>query len=375
MKKNIAICCDGTDNQLTIDKNTNVIHLYSCLVKDENQITYYNPGVGTISHDSIKTSFLRKLYKLRDASFAYSLINDVKQAYIFLMNNYKQDDNIYLFGFSRGAYTVRMLHGMLKMYGLLHKGNEAHLDHILKIYSKDESIWEMANKFKKRFSREVDISFIGIWDKVVSIGNPFSFYKSFQFSADLVLAERVEHCIAIDEKRKHYKVTHIYRKDLHNEVYFAGVHSDIGGSYPEKESGLSKISLEYMMGEVSQHGIRFDKSLVDRYLYGSESSGYTKPDYKQEIHNSLSLLFRIADFLPRIRYKKGNLFNLSVDFSLWPGRKVLDDATLHRSVNQKINDNSCNYSPPNIKKDLLNIRKGSPSYTIVESKSIKYYKS
>ncbi|AFK05469.1 Protein of unknown function DUF2235 (plasmid) [Emticicia oligotrophica DSM 17448] len=344
MPKNIVICCDGTDNKLTIRNNTNVIHLYSCLKLDEQQIGYYNPGVGTIAPDGISTWLARKWYRFVDLISASSLHTNVKDAYQYLMNEYEEGDKIYLFGFSRGAYTVRMLSGLLEMFGLLHKGNAHHLRHVLDVYAKGDKMFEIASLFRTRFSRKIAIEFIGIWDTVVSVGGLINFYKSFPYSRSLGIAKTVRHAVGIDERRKHYYYYEV-SAEHHDceEVFFAGVHSDVGGSY--EEEGLSKITLEWMLGEASHCGLQLDKKKVNKYVFGI-GSNYQKPDFKQAIHNSLTFIFKLADFIPRPRYSKTNLFNLKIDFRLWPLRFIAPQSKIHQSVKDKIGLG--NYQPQNL---------------------------
>lgn len=357
MAKNIIICCDGTDNKLTIGKNTNVIHLYSCLVKNNVQMSYYHPGVGTIAPNTIKNNVSRWLYKLKDTISAGSLEDHVVNAYMYLMEHYEEGDKIYLFGFSRGAYTVRMLSGMIEMFGLLLKGNSGHLQYALEIYTNGDKMFALANTFKSRFSRKVNIEFIGIWDTVVAMGGLINFYKSFPYSSSLGIAKTVRHALAIDERRKHfdyYKVSAAH-KDC-NEVFFAGVHSDVGGSYSVE--GLSKVALEWMLGEASNQGLLLNKEKVDRYVYGKDKK-YQKPDYTNPIHNSMDLKNWLSDFIPRLRYKKGNWKDVKLDFRLGPIRFIKDDAFIHESVYQKIEDVSLipKYAPKNINLNSANYSK------------------
>ena len=351
MTKNIIVCCDGTDNKLTIDKNTNIIHLFSCLKKNGNQIAYYNPGVGTISPDNYRSKIKRILYKISDLATATSLERNVIDAYIYLMNQYELGDRIYLFGFSRGAYTVRMLSGLIEMFGLLHKGNENHLRHVMKVYSQADEKFATAPKFKKRFSRIVDIHFMGIWDTVVSVGGPINYYIPFPYTDVLTIVKTVRHAVAIDERRKHYKFSEINKTiPGRKEVFFAGVHSDIGGSYPENESGLSKITLEWMLCEASHCGLILDRAKVERYIYG-QGGPYQQPDFSRNIHNSLTLLFILSDFIPRLRFSKDSrFFGITIDFKLWPKRKIPADAMIHTSVFDKLSQSNVNvkYGPSNI---------------------------
>jgi uncharacterized protein (DUF2235 family) len=348
MPKNIIICCDGTDNKLTISENSNVIHVYSCLKFDNTQIGYYHPGVGTIAPNGVRNWLLQKWYIAKDMVSASSLEENVMDAYIYLMNHYEVEDKIYFFGFSRGAYTVRMLSGLIEMFGLLHKGNQQHLRYALEIYYKGDEIMHMGNSYKKRFSRKINIDFIGIWDTVVAAGGLMSFYKSFPYSRSLGIAKTVRHALAIDEKRKHYYYYEVSteHKDC-KEVFFSGAHSDVGGSYPEDESGLSKIALEWMLGEASNTGLKLSEESVNRYLYGIKSE-YHKPNILEAVHNSSTFAFKLFDFIPRPRYKKGAWPNdMKIDFRLWTKRKIEKNALIHESVFEKIRKSY--YSPSNMK--------------------------
>jgi uncharacterized protein (DUF2235 family) len=340
MAKNIVICYDGTDNQLTINENTNVIHLYSCLKLDAQQVGYYSPGVGTIAPDNYKNVLLKNYYLLRDLLSAKSLHSNVLDAYTFLMNCYEEGDKIYLYGFSRGAYTVRMLSGMIEMFGLLHKGNTNHLRYILEVYSKGDKIFETANAFKKRFSRTIRIEFIGVWDTVVSMGGLINFHKSYPYSRKLTVANVVRHAVAIDERRKHFDFSAI-NKDHPNlkEVFFAGVHSDVGGGYPEE--GLFKICFHWMLSESQKNGLILDDDKIQEVLDNQP------PNVGGIIHNSFDFKFKIFDFIPRPRYnKEGKYFKWLLDFRVGPLRKIDEGSLIHASVFEKMETG--NYQPKNI---------------------------
>src|ERR1700722_2095074 len=124
MARNIVICCDGTANEFAHD-NTNVVKLFYALGHDPNkQITFYHPGLGTMEPAGALTTFSRQVTKLLGKALGYGLSNDIRDAYSFLMENYEKHDKVFLFGFSRGAYTVRAVCSLLYMYGLIRKGNE-----------------------------------------------------------------------------------------------------------------------------------------------------------------------------------------------------------------------------------------------------------
>jgi hypothetical protein len=242
-----------------------------------------------------------------------------------------------------------MLSGMLQMFGLLHKGNENHLNYILDVYYKADQKFHLSETFKSTFSREIQIEFIGVFDTVVAAGGIISPERSFPNSRNLRIAKYVRHAIAIDERRKQY---HCQKVDPNHpglkEVYFAGVHSDIGGSY--EEEGLSKITLEWMLGEASNLGLRLKKTAVDKYLYGIGNYEIQPPDYKQAIHNSMGFWWKVAELIPRnaLKYRNGHFYS-TTDLSFNRPRQVSLNSSIHTSVFHKLllNGNDI-YSPPNI---------------------------
>src|SRR4051812_24664674 len=118
MPRNVVICCDGTANEFA-QHRTNVIKLYSLLEQDPaRQLTFYHPT----RHDGAAgalTTTGRALTKLLGKAIGYGLANDIRDAYVFLMDRFETDDRLFLFGFSRGAYTARAVCSLLKMYGLI----------------------------------------------------------------------------------------------------------------------------------------------------------------------------------------------------------------------------------------------------------------
>src|SRR5689334_1494689 len=122
--KNIVLCCDGTANEFAKDR-TNVIKLYSTVVQDlPSQVTYYHPGIGTMEPFGSLSPITRMFTRILGMAVGYGLENDIRDAYVFLMNKYQPGDVIYLFGFSRGAFTVRAVASLIRMYGIIRSGNE-----------------------------------------------------------------------------------------------------------------------------------------------------------------------------------------------------------------------------------------------------------
>src|SRR4051812_44476890 len=133
MSKNIVLCCDGTANEFSKD-NTNVVKLYSTLVHDESaQCTYYHPGVGTMEPPGALTPWRRVITRVLGLAVGAYLENDIRDAYAFLMRSYEPGDRVFMFGFSRGAYTVRAVASLLHLYGLLRPGNEALIPYAIRM--------------------------------------------------------------------------------------------------------------------------------------------------------------------------------------------------------------------------------------------------
>ena len=129
MPKNIVVCCDGTGNEFG-DSNSNVVKLASTLVIDEQQVSYYHPGVGTMGSPNARTWLAKKWDVIRGLAFGYGITFCITDAYRYLIQTYEPGDHVYLFGFSRGAYAARALGGLLHMYGLLHEDNEGLIPYI-----------------------------------------------------------------------------------------------------------------------------------------------------------------------------------------------------------------------------------------------------
>lgn len=320
MPKNIVVCCDGTANEFA-QSNTNVVKLYSTLRHEPAvQVTFYHPGLGTMEPAGALTTLTRRTTKLLGMALGYGLSNDIRDAYVFLMNSFEPGDKVFLFGFSRGAYTVRAVASLLHMYGLIRRGNEPLVPYAIRMMmgiqraggakrtSAIDEYFSLAQQFKAAMSG-VDCKswFVGVWDTVSSVGwieNPLKLpYVSNNPSIEIG-----RHAIAIDERRAFFR-NHLWRspadvnqprgpKDL-KQVWFPGVHCDVGGGYPESESGLSKITLEWMLDEAEDKGLLVDAIRRREILGDSPGSRYVKPDAQAPSHESLTGAWHLAEFLPK----------------------------------------------------------------------------
>lgn len=277
--KRIAIFCDGTWN--TPDKSekgflcqTNVVKMAGALkpVSSDGtpQILYYDTGIGSSGG---------VLARVFDGATGTGISSKILQAYRFLIHNYEAGDEIFLFGFSRGAFTVRSLSGLIRNSGIL---KEANIDLVPKAYSIYKSRKPQfqpreveATLFRRTYAvaETTRIKFIGVWDTVGALGNPL-FMKSLlskqnQFH-DTDLSTRVDnafHALAVDEKRKNFEATLWHQQQgvtnqVLEQVWFPGVHSDVGGGYRETENGLSDIALQWMLEKAENCQLNFGNILL-----------------------------------------------------------------------------------------------------------------
>jgi uncharacterized protein (DUF2235 family) len=201
MPKNIVICCDGTGNEFG-DRNSNVVKLFTTLVLDANtQVAYYNPGIGTMGANNALSTIAKWWTKVLGLAFGYGVLDNVGDAYRFLMQNWETGDRLYLFGFSRGAYSVRLLASMLHMFGLLSPHNEQLIRYILRSLKRmDNEGEQLAAAFRKTFSMECKPHFVGVWDTVSSVGWITDPLK-VRYSANNPDIHVGRHAISIDERR------------------------------------------------------------------------------------------------------------------------------------------------------------------------------
>lgn len=207
--RTIVICLDGTGDQFDGD-NSNVVNFVACLKKDDpNQLTYYQSGIGTYDGQGMKSGISAAI----DMAVGSGLGTHVKDAYRFIMENYTEGDKICLLGFSRGAYTVRCLTGMLHKVGLLPRQNSAQVAFAYRFYRNDTAKgWKMSAQFKKTFCTNVQVHFVGLWDCVASVG---FIPRTLPFSKTPTNTIRhFRHAMALDEHRAKFKVCQWQHQNL-----------------------------------------------------------------------------------------------------------------------------------------------------------------
>lgn len=277
MKKRIVICADGTWNRPEQDPKkdfpTNVLRLARAVkpVGSDGtpQQVFYDWGIGSYHNQLVGGATGKGLHK------------NIMDDYRYIVQNYSPGDEIFLFGFSRGAYTVRSLCGLINNIGILKRADAALIEKAFKYYKQSGAEWKPDGKKSKLFrqtyshkSREV--RFVGVWDTVGAMGIPISFLGMFDDEDefyDTKLGRNVRiarHALAIDEQRSDFEPT-IWKEranmDL-QQVWFAGSHADVGGSNkPDKDgSFLADIPLDWMLKQGAAAGLTIEphlkKSLV-----------------------------------------------------------------------------------------------------------------
>jgi uncharacterized protein (DUF2235 family) len=293
--KNIVVCCDGTGNEVEEGALSNVLELYRRLDTSDRQVTYYDPGLGTLPAPGLQTKLAKELTKILGLTFGYGLPTNTSQAYKFLMKHYEPGDRVFLFGFSRGAYTVRALAGMIEMCGLLKPHCENLVDYALAVHRKKSgNQWKVANRFKKYFPNhgvakgDKLVHFVGVWDTVKSIGL-FRRSLTLPHTSNMKSVAHGRHAVSLNEKRSKYRpnlwtpkhgaeTSPLTKQPRFLQVWFPGVHSDVGGGY--EQPGLSDVALEWMLQEARAHGLLLDPNCDARDL---------DPDAMGKMHNPLQL--------------------------------------------------------------------------------------
>ncbi|OCH91837.1 WD40 repeat-like protein [Obba rivulosa] len=356
--RNLVVCIDGTSNQFG-EKNTNVIELYRLVKKlpGDKQLTYYNSGIGTYAQPSWKSfQYLRQVFDHKiDLAIAWNFERIVLNAYRWLSENHHEGDRIYLFGFSRGAYQVRTLAAMIYKVGLIHKGNEEQIPFAYELYAAERFVKDDKNDhegrgkstngrnltdrlggrtraegemdgtksehFKKTFSREVQVHFVGAWDTVSSIG--IVRHKVLPGTADgMKHVCFFRHALALDERRVKFLPEYVNqglsepkaqisdrnvsdqvgnlshtqspgasrsRSSHTKEVWFVGTHSDIGGGNVINETMDRRAApLRWMAYQAVTAGLRLH----------ALSQGITMEEPLTEIHESLTGIWWLLEVLP-----------------------------------------------------------------------------
>lgn len=329
--RNLVVLLDGTGNELGRNLS-NVLKLFRIAEKGERQLCFYNPGVGTIARASPWHRMRQKFVETIGLALGYGLDDNVLSAYRFLVENWREGDQIYLFGFSRGAWTARILGGLIHLIGLVRPEQLNMCESALGTYKRAASDDDLPLAW--HFSRVIGarrptIRFIGVWDTVgsVIVPRPDRFYipslETLPYTQTNPSVQTFRHALALDERRRMFRVArwvqpqpfvpNRYRpkevkvQDI-EQRWFAGVHSDIGGGYPETESALSKLPLIWMVDAAVKAGLRINKPNYRHLAYGEPSRegqhDYVAPSPTGPMHRSLKGLWWVFEILPKsVKYR------------------------------------------------------------------------
>lgn len=291
-KKRIVLCCDGTWNEPDTNP-TNVVkiahHVKPEAADGVQQVVFYDQGVGTQG----------SLDKFIGGATGRGIEKNVLDAYRFIVHNYDEndhDDEIYLFGFSRGAYTARAVAGLIHTVGLLKKDLWQELPQAYHYYRTPPQQRPANSPFRRSADHQPQIKMIGVWDTVGALGVPTPGLKQLSkqwvgfFDAELSpLVQHACHALALDEKRGPFAPSVWQGKSQNQQnveqCWFAGVHSDIGGGYAD-DAGVSDISLLWMVEKAMALGLEFDTA--DPTWQNS-----VKPNALAPLHDSYSLPYRL----------------------------------------------------------------------------------
>ena len=336
--RNIVLCLDGTSNKFAA-VNTNVVKLYAMLDRARpDQLSYYQPGIGTMAPPGVWGKLKRWFIKQLDLAIAWLLSDHVTDAYRFLMRYYQKGDRVFIFGFSRGAYTARAVAAMITKVGLLTQGNEELIPFAWDMFKREHKP-EVYEGFRKTFSRDVPIHFLGLWDTVSSVGW-FWAPEHFQYTMNNPGVEIVRHAVALDERRAYFPQNLWGDKPPTNidQVWFPGVHCDVGGGYPEIEAGLSAIALQWMTGHAEAAGLIIDPAMKAVVLPAQNTPGseYVAPFAGGPPHESLTGLWWILEYLPK-RYQDPAA-GFATRWILHRGRPrtVPENSKIHTSVFERM---------------------------------------
>lgn len=333
-KRQLFVCCDGTWNIPENDSPTHISRIAKLAATDKSgppRLVYYMRGVGG----------RYAMDRLLGGGIGQGLHANIKDAYLFLAANYRPKDRIFIFGFSRGAFTARCVVGMIEAVGLLKPEYTHQLGRAYRQYRNVLRIDEP--EIDEDWVSHPAIDFLGVFDTVGALGIPVrGFDETYTFRNNLLPSSvlNARHALAIHEGRTNFTPT-VWKAaqdeddrasdaDRVEQRWFVGVHSDIGGGYKHDRGQLGNVgffSLQWMLSELSAKcGVEMSgREEVLEKLRAKED-----PD-KFEIHDSMKLGFWLFDKLRWVsrvfhegdfgrfnrRIAESGAYRQSVDRSVW----------------------------------------------------------
>lgn len=270
MAKRIAFCADGTWDAPR--QNTNVYKIYKAMTTSADQVAYYDDGVG---------AGLTGIGKVLAGAFGDGLLDKIKDGYTKIAHVYEKGDQVYLFGFSRGAYTARSLGGMISVCGLpTGSFSDSCVDQAFEAYRDRANRTTILAGLAACGLYDCGVEMVGVWDTVGSLGIPAIFGgvddSKYGF-LDTSLHPDVKNayqCLAIDERRKEFPAT-LWTSvpaagQTMEQVWFSGCHGDVGGGTTmgggvDDSTTLSEMTMGWMVRKAAALGLEFDDATTAQY--------------------------------------------------------------------------------------------------------------
>lgn len=396
--KNIVVCLDGTGNQ--IEENiSNVLKLYRALGKGKReagkQVVFYDQGVGTIGQQSSWGVLSQKAREIWGLATGAGLDRNVLRAYDFIARNYHEEDHknksgdtetirdkIYIFGYSRGAHTARVLAAFIYNLGIL-KPEQLHLAGAAftayKRATKARGLGEVIQFRRITQPYRPATEFVGAWDTVSSMIVPrrdrflIPAIEKLRNTRNNPGVRVFRHAMSIDESRymfrlEPWEVDQVFQPNPHSDadapkqdclqVWFAGHHGDVGGGNLRKDSGLSQYPLCWMIKQAMSFGLRFNTRMINYVALGvpytkTTEHHYPEPDTNAPVHGSRKSPWALLEYLPKLtRYRewKGKGMRWSIAgmyLPNWEPRSIPEGAFIHESVLQRVKNVDA-YRPTNL---------------------------
>jgi uncharacterized protein (DUF2235 family) len=343
--KRIILCADGTWNirdqidELTKKRRPSNVTKVARAIRARasngiDQIVYYHDGVGAASG----------LDRFTGGAFGEGIEANIRDLYRFIVYNYEHDDELYFFGFSRGAFTVRTLAGFMNKLGLIQKDDDYYVPEFYACYEGSPE-WAKAFHNVKDIRPCPPIRFIGVWDTVGALGAPgflgqFVNKNKYRYH-DIELNPNIQNAyqaLAIDERRKPFQPNLWSRSQSWagklEQAWFPGVHRNVGGGY--SPDGLANEALHWIVEKAEGLGLEFDSAYLEHFT----------PCFNSVLHDSMTATYRVlGDYIRPL------------------GNHASDGEAIHKSAIDRRNLPECNYRSGNLEVFLARNKSAAPAIT------------
>jgi uncharacterized protein (DUF2235 family) len=275
------------------------------------------------------------------------------------MDSWEPEDRLFLFGFSRGAYTVRVLAGMIYALGLLPRGSYNLVPYAVRLFkslrtdAEDRSAaqWKLFKQFQRTFARDLPahqgvppIHFLGVLDTVSSVGWVWN-QATYPYTKSNPNIRHVRHAVAIDERRAFYRQNLLQEAEGQTlkEYWFPGVHSDVGGGYAKDDGSLWVPPFQWIVNEARDQQLAFNDQRLARILEGTPNQPWRSAE-----HQSLTALWWFAELFPKLHWQDGvRRLRINRGRARW----IPTNAAIDKSALLKIRETG--YRPKNFLPELV----------------------